>query len=143
MGTRLVKEKMHSFRNRGKNLLVHDSLTIELYHTLTKCTILAFLGIPMINHQHDEVVMVDDDGASCGGESSIYVHSMMSRTTDSKSTKPDSFPQNQIPDVALHLGDAYTANLASVKNDLIGLSLNDLYKEKAASVFLKKSLNLS
>jgi hypothetical protein len=111
---------------------------------------LAFLGTPMINSECDEAGEADadvvwpDSGSSTNlSGSSTSPRSMMSSSINSKSksTRQSSFRQNQVPDVALHLGDAYTENLGSVMNDLLGLSLNDVYEEKAVSIFLEKTLD--
>lgn len=118
---------------------------------------LAFLGTPMINSECDEAVEASTDvvlrhggsSASLIGSStdrngsSTSVGSMLSRSTNSKSnsTRQSSFRQSQVPDVAQHMGDAYTMNLGSVKNGLLGLSLNDVYEEKAVLIFLEKTLD--
>lgn len=95
-----------------------------------------FLGTPMIS-----CAVNDDDDASCESGNSRGIRSLVSRSIKPKSARQDSFQQTQMPDVLLHLGNAYTENLVSVKNDLLDLSLNDLYKEKAASVFSDKAID--
>jgi len=102
---------------------------------------LSFLGTPIISSERDETVEVDANVASCDGGSSTSLRTMMSRSIKSKSKRQDSFNQAQMPDVNFHLGNAYTENLSSVKSDLLDLNLNDLYKEKAVSIFLDQALD--
>lgn len=54
--------------------------------------------------------------------------------TRSASDSIEPFKADSIPDVAFHLGAAYTGNLASVKSQLGDLSLNDIYRTQVATV---------
>lgn len=118
---------------------------------------LSFLGVPMVadEHKHKQTVVADVDADATSHSSgsrtnlgsiiarsssrSIIARSIKSKSRDSKSQ--DSFNQSQIPDASYHLGNAYVENLGSVKADLLDLSLNDLYKTKASSIFLDKVLD--
>ena len=44
-----------------------------------------------------------------------------------------SFKQKDLPDVIYHFGNTYSENLAGVKDELVGLTLNELYQSKAVS----------
>lgn len=100
---------------------------------------LSFLGIPMMSSERVEAVADDENIASCDSGSSTNLRSWISKSIKSKTQ--DSFSSSRIPSVAFHFGNAYSENLGSVKNDLQDLSLNDLYKEKAVSIFLDKTLD--
>jgi len=122
----------------------------NFYHTGIKLRLakkkweFAFLGIPMISCIGEEAIEVDTDTVasdSGSSRSSTSLRSAVSRSIKLKSNRQDSFQQSQVPDPAFHFGNAYTENLDSVKNDLLDLSLNDLYKEKAVSVFLDKAVD--
>lgn len=93
---------------------------------------LSFLGTTMISSESFEAVAVDADVASCDSGSSTSLRSMRSRSKNFKQA---------LPDVALHFGNAYIKNLGSNKDDLFNLSLNDLYKEEAASIVMDKAVN--
>jgi Lipase (class 3) len=106
-------EKEH-FRHTGvKLLLTKDSCEFS------------YMGHPMNTDDREETV--DDETHDTSSASSMK--------SLSKSGKPKpSFRLNSIPDVAFHLGNAYTENLASVKSELLNLALNDLYSTSVVSI---------
>ena len=126
----------------------------HFYHTGIKLRLakerweLAFLGKRMISSECGEAVGFDEDSIStissdadlCGSNPSLHVKSRSIKSS-STSTKRDTFQQQKLPDVSQHLGSAYVENLGSVEKDLLDFSLNDLYKEKAVSVFLAKNMD--
>ncbi|KAL3924306.1 MAG: hypothetical protein SGILL_001125 [Bacillariaceae sp.] len=59
---------------------------------------------------------------------------------DSNSNKKSARRPDKIPDPSYHLGKAYTENIVSVKTELSGLSLNDLYRTKVAAIVAKRGL---
>lgn len=81
----------------------------------------------------------NDDGDSAGNDNdqdSVSTGSTKSLTRSQKRRR--SVRKDNIPDVAFHLGVAYTENLASVKSDLVSLSLNDLYTTSVVRIVAEK-----
>jgi len=99
---------------------------------------LSFLGTPMISSER-EIVEINSDTASCDTKGSIKSSTSL-RSIMSRSTRQDSFQQTSMPDAFLHLGNAYSEHLCSVKNELCHLSLNKLYTDRALSIFLEKNV---
>lgn len=52
---------------------------------------------------------------------------------NTKTSKRLSFRQKDLPDVVNHFGNVYSDNLTGVKEGLSGISLNELYLNKAAN----------
>jgi hypothetical protein len=59
---------------------------------------------------------------------------------DEKATKKNLRRPEKIPDPNYHLGKAYTESVISVKTELSGLFLNDLYRTKVAALVAKEGL---
>lgn len=119
----------------------------KYFHTGVKLALaknkweLAFMGTPIVNIKLDEAVETDASLVSSQSESTRSFGSIMTWSINTSSTKPrskrmESLTSSQIPNVSFHLGNAYNENLRSVKEDLLVLSLNDIYQEKATSVIL-------
>jgi len=105
---------------------------------------LCYLGATISSDATEEALHDDTDSASCSSSGSnkknLWSSWKSNKPKSRGSIRQDSFNQSQLPDVNFHLGNAYIENLCSVKEDLVGISLNDLYFEKASSIFLDKFL---
>ena len=109
------------------------------YHTGVKLGLakskweIAFKGTSIADSEREEAVETDRGIVSEQDESRRSFGSFLSGSRRSTSNGGESKRNSTLPNVAFHLGDAYTENLSSVKDELLVLSLNDLYKERQIS----------
>ena len=74
-------------------------------------------------------IQADETTVSSSSSSKLFARQKSSTKT-----------RDMLPDVAFHLGKAYTDNVASVRTELDGLSLNDVYQTKVAPLVAMKGL---
>lgn len=106
---------------------------------------LSFRAVPIARDEYEQTAAPEEDAASCSSGSSRSVGIMVSRSRISSSIIPRTLvaqkKDSTIPDPTFHLGNSYIENLASVKTDLLDLSLNSLYQTKVLSIYKDKCLN--
>jgi hypothetical protein len=118
-------EEKEKFRHTGiKLLLTKDEF--EFYYAGNPVEIMDQTVDQKGSHED-----VNDDASSPAVSNSVHRGTV--RASNSKR-------KEKIPDVAFHLGKAYTDNLASVASALSTLSLNDLYRIHVAAIVAKKGM---
>lgn len=133
---KLIDEKFHENEN-----FHHTGVKLRLAKDRWE---LSFSGVQLATDENGlSSELLDSDTASCNSANSSKgsvggIFASLASSTKRRSSR-DPFHQTQLPDVSFHMGNAYIENLASVRTDLLGFSLNDLYERKVSAVVLERS----